>query len=411
MPAYQYKAMNLKTRAKTSGVINADDERRARQQLRELQLVPTSLKVIKQQRGKHSGIFGPIKGLISRLKGVSSKEQLSFTRNIGIMIQNGIPLTEALLYFENYLENLVFKDAISTIRKDIMGGKSFSGALGQHPKLFNNVYVNVAQVGESSGELDKVLDRLHNLQLRSEKIKAKVISASIYPGIVLFIATLVLLLIFLIVLPTFVEIYEQMGVELPLITQIMVHISDFLRNGWYVAFPAMGAAIYGFIRFIKSPVGSGYVDRISLGVPVLQDVVTLVNCSQFISTLSVSFASGLPITEALVMSAETVSNGKMRTRFREVAVKVEAGQRIGQVFSELGYLPELVLLMIATGEESGDLDRMFASSYDYIEEEVDQKLEALMALMEPAMLLVLGGIVGFVALGIYLPLFGMYENI
>ena len=407
MPSYQYKALNMKSRTPTSGMINAESERQAREKLRELQLIPTNLKEVKQSA---SGSGNPLKRILAMFKGVGSKELLAFTRNIGIMVKNGIPLTEALLYFENYLDNPNFKTIINQIRKDILGGVSFSGALRKHPKVFDEVYVNVTQVGESSGELDSVLNRLNDLMMRWEKIRSKVISASVYPAIILFIATVVITLILVIVLPTFTEIYDQMGVELPLITEIMVAISDFLRNAWFIAIPAIGASVFGLVKLVNTPQGKLFFDQLSLKVPVLGDVVRFVNCSQFISTMSVSFTSGLPITEALVLSAETVSNTVMRESFREINVKVQAGQRLGEVFAQNGYFPDLVLLMISTGEESGDLDRMLSNSYDFLEDEVNQKIDILMALMEPVMLMVLGGIVGFVALGIYLPLFGMYEN-
>jgi type II secretory pathway component PulF len=247
--------------------------------------------------------------------------------------------------------------------------------------------------------------------IKTERIRTKIISASVYPCIVLGIVCIVLLIMFLVVIPTFVDIYKQMGVELPLLTQIMVAISNALKNGWFISFPILGFSLWGVIKYLRSPSGKRMIDNIILKVPILGPLMQYVYNSRFISTLAVSFRAGLPITEALALAASTVSHSKMRSAFQRVNLKIQAGQSLVVSLSQTNYVPELVLIMISTGQESGELDKMLATAYDYLEEEVNHRVEILMTFMEPALLLVLGVVIGFVAMAIYLPMFGVYENL
>lgn len=411
MPSYQYQALRMKDRTRTNGLITANSERQARELLREQELIATSLKVVEVRATVHKRTaFSWFFDFIGRFRKVGRKEVIVFSKNIGMMVRNGLPLTEALMYFETYLDNPAFRHVIASVRKDILTGGSLSDALGKFPKLFDNTYCNVIRAGEVSGELDKTMARMTELLTRSEKIKKKVISASVYPTVILCITGLVLLLIFTIVLPTFVGIYEQMGVELPLITQLMVYVSTFLTQWWFVAFPLIGGVGFGTFKWLTSATGKRVMDKVSLKLPVLKDVVLFTNASQFISSLNVGFSAGIPITEALYLAAETVSNHIIRRAYQGINSKVQGGQRLGPSLADTGYMPNWVLVMVSTGEESGDLERMLENSTDYLEEEINHRIELLMSLMEPIMLLFLGAVVGVVALGIYLPLFGMYEN-
>jgi general secretion pathway protein F len=311
MPAYQYQALKLGDKTRSSGVINAASEREARELLREQDLVPTTLKVVAKAEIKHKGL--PLPGFVRKfLNRVGSKEKVTFANNLGMMVKSGVPLTEALMYFETYAENPGFRVVIAEIRRDIMGGLPLSQALSRQKQTFDDIFVNVVRAGESSGELDAALYRLADLLERSEKVKMKVVSASVYPVIVLVIVGLVLLIMFLLVIPTFVDIYKQMGVQLPLITQIMVAISDVLRNWWFISFPVLGGIGYSLYQYLKSPSGKQLLDRVVLKIPVLDQLVRYINVSLFVSTFHVSFGAGIPITEALYISAQTVSNHHSR---------------------------------------------------------------------------------------------------
>lgn len=409
MTSFQYTAIHISEKTRTQGVINANDVRQARELLREQQLIVTRIEAVAVKRQMYE--FNIIHKLVGLFQQADAGDVIIFSKNMAMMLRNGLAITEAMMYFETYLKKPGFRHVIAQIRKDITNGQNLSSSLSHYPKLFDTTYINVIKAGEASGELDKTLTRLTELMERSQKVKKKVISAMVYPGIVLGISGLVLLLIFTIILPTFVEIYAKMGVELPLITEIMVGISHFLTHWWFIAFPALGATGFGLVKWFHSDAGKAVMDVVNLKVPVLKELTTFMNASQFISSMAVGFSAGIPITEVLYLAANTVRNQNIRKAFIEMNVKVQSGQRLGPTLAETGYIPNWVLVMVSTGEESGDLERMLHNSVDYLEEEINHRIEILMSFMEPLLLLFLGVVVGFTALGIYLPLFGMYENL
>lgn len=415
MATYQYNALKRSDKSMIKGTINAESERQAREMLREQELFPTSIKLVKTARTEDKKLrekeSSPVQEWISeKLSFIGLGERISFTQNLGMMVKSGIPITEALLYMESYMDNPKFKRLVNHIRLDILSGLSFSRALAKHKDFFNDIYISIVQAGEASGELETVLKRLSDLLISESKLKKKVIAALVYPAMLIFIVSIVLLIMFLFVIPTFSEMYQKMGVELPLITKIMMGISDFLRNFWYISFPMLASVIFGFYKFATSKKGKRIIDNLLLKIPVVNPLIIAVSSSHFISTLHISFAAGLPITDCIFMSCQTLTHTTIREAFDEVNFKIQAGQRLASSLAETNFLPAMILIMISTGEEAGSLDEMLAHCLDYLEEEVNQRVEVLMSMMEPCMLIVLGCIVGCMALSIYLPLFGMYEH-
>jgi len=409
MTSFQYEAMRINDRSKINGVINAPGEKEAREMLREQNLIPTKIAVLANEVKVKKG--NPISEMMQQMMGIGAKDRIAFTRNMGMMIRAGIPVTEALLYYENYATNKKFRKIVSRIRQDIISGYSFSQALSKHKQIFDEIYVNVTKAGERSGELDQTMNRLTHLLVKADALKMKIVSASVYPCIVVVILSLVLLVMFLLVLPTFADIYKQMNVPLPMITQFMMAISHALRNYWFIAFPIIGMSLFGLFKFVKSPGGKTIIDQFSLKVPILGELIKHTESSNFVSTLFVSFGAGLPITDALFLATQTVTHTQMRDALKQVNIQIQTGQRLAIALSKTGYIPDIVMLMISTGEESGDLEKMLEASYDYLEEEVNHRIGILTTMMEPIMLVVVGVVVGFVALSIYLPLFSIYENI
>jgi type II secretory pathway component PulF len=411
MASFQYEALKISDRSRINGVINAAGEKEAREMLREQNLIPTKIVVLSSGASARDKKKGGPAAFIQSVMGISAKDKIAFTRNIGMMIRAGIPVMETLLYYENYASNPKFRKIVSQIRQDILSGYSFSQALAKHNQVFDDVYVNVTKAGERAGELDQTMNRLTHMLTKAEQLKMKIVSASVYPIIVVVILSIVLLLMFLLVLPTFAEIYKQMNVKLPLITQIMMAISNGLRNYWFISFPILGFSLFGMTKFVKSPTGKSIVDEQVLKVPVLGDLIKHTQSSNFVSTLYVSFGAGLPITDALFLATETLTHTQIKASFRNVNVQIQGGQRLAIALAATGYVPDIVMLMISTGEESGDLEKMLEASYDYLEEEINHRVGILTSLMEPIMLMVIGTVVGFVALSIYLPLFSVYDHI
>jgi type IV pilus assembly protein PilC len=411
MPNFDYKALDIKTKENRTGIVLATNEIEARLKLRGMNLVPLSLKVV-QDEATGSGAAGSFNfsKIMEMFASVKNSDIISFSRNLAIMVRGGIPLTEALLYFENFAENRKFKKILNSVRNDILGGDNLSNALAKFPNAFSEIYINITKAGESSGELDVTMDRMADMITRTEKIKAKIISAAIYPCIVLSLVFIVMTVIFIWVLPAFTKIYKQMGIKLPDLTLFMVFISDCFRNYWFIVFPAIFGSIWGFLKFIKTPIGKDIFDKFCIRVPILTEVIRYSNISSFISTLAVCFNSGVPITEALDFAVNTVSNNVLKVSMQSVNRQVQVGKPLGVALSETGIIPELVLLVVATGEESGNLEQSLITATEYLEKEINSRIEILMALMEPLLLLFLGVVVGFVAMSIYMPLFSMYEN-
>lgn len=421
MATFHYTAVKLADKSKSEGTINAETEREARELLRQQELYPTSVKLLavdnqrsnaaaaSDRKKKQQSQFNMM--IAEKLSKIGMQEKITFTQNLEIMVRAGIPITEALLYMESYMDNLKFKRLVNTIRLDILAGFSFSRALAKHKQIFNDVYVSIVQAGEASGELEAVLKRLADLLTAQAKLRKKVIGALIYPAMVIVIVVIVLLIMFLFVLPTFSDMYSKMGVTLPLITKIMIGISNFLRNFWYIALAMAIGGGFGLMKYLKTKAGKGMLDRTLLKLPVVSPLVRSVAASHFISTLHVSFTAGLPITDCMGMACKTVTHTTIREAFDTVNYKIQAGNRLAASLADSEVLPGMVLIMISSGEEAGNLEEMLVHSLDYLEGEVNQRVEVLMSMMEPVLLIVLGVIVGCMALSIYLPLFGMYEHV
>jgi type IV pilus assembly protein PilC len=407
---YAYRAMNLKTRKKQEGVIPASDEMEARSRLREMQLTTLWLEEVKgYQDGSGKATKKGLK--IPFGQKVTSKEVIAFSRNLAIMVRGGIPITESLLYFESFSQKMSYKMMVQSIRKDILGGLPLSDSLAKFPDVFTDIFINITRAGENSGELDVTMNRMADLMERTEKIKAKIVSTAIYPAIVLCLVGMVLLVIFYFVLPSFEDIYKKMGVDLPVITKVMIFMSNALRGGWFISFPTIGALVFATIKLIQTEAGKAFIHKWNIRIPVLKEVVRFSNVSSFVSTLGVCFGAGIPITEGLDYAVSTVNNKTIQGTLAGVNKQVQTGRRLGVALAETGIIPDLVLLILATGEESGNLDGSLQTAQEYLEKEIDQRISILMSFMEPLLLLFLGVIVGFVALSIYMPLFNMYENI
>lgn len=417
MPTYHYNAVNISTKAKTQGTISAETERQARELLRQQELYPTSVKAIDvdefqiqmQKKAKTQSAFEL--WVAEKLSRVGLQEIITFTQNLEIMIRAGIPITEALLYMESYMDNIKFKRLLSQIRLDILAGYSFSRSLSKHPQYFSDVYVSIVQAGEASGELESVMKRISDLLVAQAKLRKKIIAALIYPAMVIFIVHIVLAVMFVFVLPTFADMYDKMGVTLPMITKIMLGISGFIRNFWYITIAILGVLAFAVTKFVKSDFGKVLIDKTMLKIPVVSPLTVAVACSHFLATLNISFSAGLPITDCMIMACQTVTHTTIREAFDIVNYKIQAGTRIASALADSNVLPGMVIIMISAGEEAGNLEEMLTHAIDYLEGEVNQRIEILMSMMEPVLLIVLGGIVLCMALAIYLPLFGMYEHI
>lgn len=410
MPSYQYQALRLSDRQRQTGVIEAENERLARERLRELDLITLDVKPVKGGSavlgGGKSGVFGRLLGLFGK---VNLKDRISFSKNLSTMLKAGIPITDALHYLDNYSKKPAVKSIMSQLRNDLLNGLSFSQALSRYPSVFNEVYVNVMRAGESSGELEQTLDRMVHQMIREDKLKGKVISVAIYPAMVIGVLLVVMAVMFLFIMPTFEDIYKKMDMSLPMITQFMFGISKLLRVYWFISFPVLFVGTFLGIRWLRSGTGREWIDRWLMRIPFLKELVQYLNVAGYISTLQVSFSAGLPITEGIPLALKTVGHTLIRRALAPVGVAIQGGQKIATALGQSQVMPPMVMIMLATGEESGELDNMLANANDYLEEEIQYRVDILASLIEPVLLIFLGLVVGVLALSIYLPMFNLYD--
>ena len=415
--AFQYTAIRPGGKDKIHGTIKANSEREARELLREKELLPINIKAIQNADNAVAKLFAkraPSKAqlwLAEKLATFGLKEKLSFTQNMALMLRAGIPITEVLMYMERYAENPKFRYMLIELRQSILNGTSLSSSLSKFGNSFDEVYIGIIRAGESSGELETVLDRLHALLITAQKLRKQIISAMIYPCILMFIMTIALLAMFLFIIPTFTGIYKQMGVQLPWVTLMMIAISDFLKNFWILLILGIAGGVYGFYRYVNTSAGRQRVDALLMRIPVVKGLIQYVSLCNFIATLHVSFSSGLPITDCMYLASKTVTHTQIREVLEDVNYQIQTGQRLGASLYQTGLMPDMVMIMLSSGEESGELEKMLKQSLEFLEEEVTARVEVLMSLMEPALLLVLGSVVLLLALSVYLPLFSMYEHI
>ena len=416
---YTYTAIKSGSNERIQGSLTAENERDARLILRERNLMPLKISTLSNDGSSETGKLFKTNQLmrhkvfikiIERLSMVGLKEKLLFTQNLSLMLKAGIPITEVLMYMETYVENPKFKRLLTDIRKEILTGRGLSGALGKHPKVFDDTFIGIIRAGEASGELETVLDRLNTLLKSQQKLRKQVVSALIYPCVLSSLMVIVLTIMFVFIIPTFTSIYKEMGITLPLVTQIMINISDFVRNYWYVVIMGVITSIWGFKKYRNSPSGRERTDLALLKIPLANTLVRYVNICNFVATLQVSFSSGLPITDCLFLATRTITHTQIKQALEQVNYQVQSGQRFSTSIAQTGLMPDIAMIMFSTGEESGELEKMLEQSLIFIEAEVEKRVEIMMSLMEPLLLLVMGGIVLVLALSVYMPLFSMYEN-
>ncbi|MEB3207107.1 MAG: type II secretion system F family protein, partial [Vampirovibrionales bacterium] len=408
--SFEYKATRLGDQKTQIGVINALSEQQARLLLRDKKLVVTSIKQIQKVNETKAGGTNWIKRLQEMVMDSGKKNLVVFARNMAIMSRAGIPLTDGLIFFENFVTHEGFKAIVRSLRQDIMTGQSLSSAMAKHPQMFNNLFVNLVRAGEASGDLDATLTRMMEQMERQQKIKSKIISALVYPGVVVGILALVMTLMFTIVIPTFQDIYKSMNVKLPFITQVVVFISEIIRGYWFIVLPVIGAGLFTGINYLKTPAGKFMLHRLSLKIPVWNKLTVLSSNASFFSSFGIAFSAGLPISDAVLLATSTVANDIIRSKFQQVYTQIQLGQSMATALMQTQVVPELVMLMISAGEQSGELEKMLKMSQDLLEEEVNGQVDTMTAMIEPLLMVVLGAVVGAMALSIYLPLFSMYEH-
>lgn len=380
-----------------TGEITANSKEEVITQLRKKNIVPT---LVKQKEKK------PLFGGLSFGGGVDDKDIVIFTRQFATMIDAGLPLVQALEILSTQVENKFMAKTLEVIKSDVESGSTYADALKKHPKVFTDLYANMVAAGESGGILDTILNRLAAYMEKAMKLKKKVKGAMVYPIVVSSIAILCIAVIMIFVVPTFSKMFTQMGGTLPLPTLLVIKLSNFLAGlGGLLTGLAIVAFVIAFKQIRKTEKGQAVTDRIFLKLPIFGIMLRKVAVAKFTRTLGTLISSGVPILDGLEITAKTAGNRVIEYAVMDVRTAVSEGKTLAEPLMKSKVFPPMVTHMIAVGESTGALDAMMNKIADFYDDEVDASVNNLTAMMEPMLMVFLGGSVGFIVIAMYLPIF------
>jgi type IV pilus assembly protein PilC len=398
MAAYAYRALNAQGLL-VDGQIHAPDTGVAQEQLRTRGLLPQELSELPAAGAQSAR---------TALKKVKPKSLQIFSRQFATMIDAGVNVVASLVILEEQTTDKYLKQVLTELRADVEGGLPLSKAMARHPKAFNRLYISMVEAGESSGTLAEVLDRVA-VQIEKEmQIKRRVKGAMMYPTVVLIFASLVLTGMLMFLVPVFAGLFEQLGGELPMLTQWVMVVSGLLKSKWYIVYPLIGLSIWGFRRWKRTETGRQTWDRFKLRVPMqIGQVVRKVAMARFSRTLSTLIASGVEIIRSLEITGQTSGNWVVEDALAQVRELVHEGVPMAQPLQENPVFPPMVSQMVRIGEETGELEHMLSKIADFYEDEVDAAIQALTSIIEPLMMILVGAMVGIIVIAMYLPMFKM----
>jgi len=393
MPTFTYTARAINGDLK-SATIDAPSRDDVIKQLRQLKLNVVKIDEGTANRKKRGG-------------SIKMRDIVIFTRQFSTMINAGLPLVQALDILASQSENPALKEVTRQVMFDVESGNTVADALRKHPKAFSDLYVNMVAAGEAGGILDTILMRLAVFMEKNDALVRKVKGAMIYPGVIISVAAIAITVLLVFVIPTFENMFNSAGIELPLPTRIVIGLSRGLKSYWYLM---IGGAIGLFVsikRYYATPGGKLNIDRLMLKLPVLGDVLRKSAVSRFTRTLGTLISSGVSILDGLEITAKTSGNRVIQDAIMESRASIAGGETIAAPLKKSAVFPPMVISMIAVGEQTGGLDEMLTKIADFYDEEVDAAVSGLLALMEPVMIVFLGVVVGGMVVAMYLPIFDM----
>ena len=397
MPIYVWKGVNMKGK-KRKVSMEAQDTRQVEAFLKRLRINDYTIKDAPKDLLAGISFFAPK---------IKVKDIMLFTRQFSTMIDAGLPLVQCLKIMSDQTDNPTLKSMLRDINNSVQSGATLSDALRKYPQHFDSLYCNLVAAGETAGILDTILKRLAEYIEKAEKLKRKVKGALAYPLIVMGVGVIVMLVIMIFVIPTFEEMFSSFGKDLPKLTQIVIDISRVIINQWYILVPAIIAAFIGLKKFFATNVGKLLFDTYSLKVPVFGDLLRNVAVSKFTRTLATMLQAGVPIITSLDIVAGTAGNKVVEEALLDSRAAIAEGRPLVDPLLESAVFPNMVTSMIAVGEEAGALDIMLLKIADFFDDEVDAAVETVMTMIEPLMIVFLGGTVGTLIIAMYLPIFGM----
>lgn len=401
MAKYSYKAVDAEGRA-INGVIDADTSEAATQMLQSQRLYITSISAAKAASGF---------ALPSFKERIKPEEIVQFAWQFATMIDSGIPLLKSLDILRSQAKNLTFQAVIAQLSQDVENGMQLGDAMARHPQVFNNLFVNMVRAAEVGGLLDQVLLRVAKFTEADLEVMQKIKASLMYPVMVLGFAVILVGAMFTFVLPTFKGIFAGMNIEMPGTTKFVFAVSDLTVNYWYVPVMLITAGVFFFRRLVATKKGRFQLDTFKLRMPIVGEVMLKMAVSRFTKTLGVLVASGVPLIRCLEIVGETTGNVVIETSLDRVRASVLEGQKLSVPIAATGLFPSMVAHMIDVGEESGRLSEMLVKVSEFYEKEVENSIKGLTSMIEPALIIFMGGLVGFIAISIMSPMFTLVGSI
>jgi general secretion pathway protein F len=400
MGAYNYTALDASGKNR-KGVVQADNEKMARQQLRQQGLTPIDLRYVSQASQTKIGYFN------LRRTRVSVAELALLTRQLATMLQAGIPLDEGLQSIAEQAEKQREKSMLLAVRAKVLEGHSLAVGLAEFPQVFNNLYRATVAAGEKTGHLDKVLERLAEFTERRHEVRQKITQALIYPSVIICAAIGIVSFLLAFVVPKMITVFQQSGQVLPVATQILLAMSQFLQSfGLYLVLIIIIGVVF-FVRALRRPIFKARVDRWLLKLPLFGKAIRLVNTARFAHTFAILTAAGVSVLEAMRIGSDIVTNTPIKESLVIATRQVREGVAIHRALKQTGYFPPMSIYLIASGENTGQLEPMLQRTANTQERQVEQMINVILTLFEPLMILVMGSIVLFIVLAILLPIFNM----
>jgi type IV pilus assembly protein PilC len=407
---FTFRAMDL-AGAATGGEVEAESKGQVSEQLRQRGLIVLDV------TEKTSPVN--IEDFLKRWQSVDMRELAIFSRQFATLVASGMPMLRTLHTLEEQTQDEAIREATAGVRADVEAGSTLEQAMARHPKVFDRLFRAMVRSGEESGRLEEALDRIAFQVEKADALRRQVKSAMMYPSLIFGFAVVVLIAIVMFVIPVFANIFKELGEEhpeeasgLPAPTALCVGVSNLLTGSWYILLPAIAIAFFAFFKWKKTEKGKEMWDRFTLRLPFkIGDVIQKIALARWSRTFAGSVSSGVPMLQAIKLTGETAGNIVVEQAMEDVYASVKRGGSLAGPIEGNAIFPPMVGHMIAVGEETGQLEHMLAKIADFYEAEVDAKVKALTALIEPIMIVFVGGMVGFIVISMYLPLFSIYEKI
>jgi type IV pilus assembly protein PilC len=407
---FAFRAMDLNGAA-SAGEVEADSKAQVTEQLRQRGLIVLEV-------SEKAAPFN-IEDVFKRFKKVDMRELAVYSRQFATLVASGMPMLRALYTLEEQTQDEMIKEATAGIRADIEAGSTLEQAMSRHPQVFDRLFRAMIRSGEESGRLDEALDRIAYQVEKTDALRRQVKSALMYPALVFGFAAVVLIAIVAFVIPVFANIFKELSEEhpeeavgLPIPTQICVTASEAITGYWFVLIPLLAISAFAFVRWKRTERGRETWTRITLRIPFkIGDVIQKVALARWSRTFSGAVSAGVPMLQAIKLTGETAGNVVIEQAMDDVYASAKRGGSLAAPIEANTIFPPMVGHMVAVGEETGQLEHMMSKIADFYETEVDAKVKALTALLEPVMIVFVGGIVGFIVISMYLPMFSIYEHI